>query len=269
MRLARDPPCVRTPLPCFSHPAFLSIHCTTASSSAAADGPISYMAIGLWIVRRSSWRQALVVSAAAVVLGLVISWLLYAPFSGWTTLPRMLHERSLFLANSPWQVLNYVLISQKGWPKDTTMQLTTRLPTVLFVVTAIGTSMWMLDYRPHRWRRSPPPDWADDRLLWRTLAILGLLYLLVGSFWFQHWYVLWALAPAALLPDSKITQVVLPWLSLGALSANVVSDFVRTTMSKGDVRTGIHTLVVVLIWIPATLAVVLVAGWQRLRQSAE
>jgi hypothetical protein len=38
-------------------------------------------------------------------LALLLSWLLYAPFGGWGTLPRMLAERSIFLANSPWHVL--------------------------------------------------------------------------------------------------------------------------------------------------------------------
>ncbi len=211
-------------------------------------------AIGLWIVRRRGWLRAIVVSTAAVAIGVLLSWLLYAPFDGWSTLPRMLHERSIFLANSPWHVIYYVLYIQRHWPKELVLGLTVQLPTLLFVVSAVLVALWMLDFRPYRWKRSPTPDWGDERMLWRTIVVLSLLYLLVGSFWFQHWYVLLVLAPAALLPDSRFTRVVLPCLSFGALSANVVADFVRTPMPKTMQRTRLYTLVVLLIWMPAIIA---------------
>ncbi len=211
-------------------------------------------AIGLWIVRRRGWLRTIGVSTAAGVIGLLLSWLLYAPFEGWSTLPRMLHERSIFLANSPWHVIYYVLYIQRHWPKEMVLGLTVQLPTLLFVVSAVLVALWMLDFRPNRWKRSPAPDWGDERMLWRTIAGLSLLYLLVGSFWFQHWYVLWVLAPAALLPDSILTRVVLPCLSFGALSANVVADFVRTPMPKAAPRTRLYALVVLVIWMPALIA---------------
>ena len=226
-------------------------------------------AIGLWIVRRRGWLRTLGVSTAAVVIGVLLSWLLYAPFDGWSTLPRMLHERSIFLANSPWHVIYYVLTIQRHWPKEMALGLTVQLPTLLFFVSAVLVALWMLDFRPTRWKRSPAPDWSDDRMLWRTMAGLSLLYLLVGSFWFQHWYVLLVLAPAALLPDSRLTRVVLPCLSLGALSANVVADFVRTPMPKTAPRTRLYTLVVLLIWMPALIAGGLAESFRFIRHRKE
>ncbi len=103
-------------------------------------------------------------------------------------------------------------------------------------------------------------DGAEDRLLWRTLAVLTLFYLAVGSFWFQHWYVVWLLAPAVLLADGRLTQRVLPWLAGGALAANVVADFLATATPKGAPLTDVHIWTVALIWVPALLAVLFEVG---------
>ena len=43
-------------------------------------------------------------------------------------------------------------------------------------------------------------------MLWHALLVVSMLYLVVGSFWFQPWYVLWVIAPAALLPGSRFTR---------------------------------------------------------------
>ena len=181
--------------------------------------------VGLWLVRRCGWRRAIALGAAAFAVGLLLSWLLYAPFDGWGSLPRMLTERAAYLANSPWRVLYLFLSVQRGWPVELVRRLTVQLPTALFAAGAVLVSLWMLDFRPRRWQAAPAPDWRDDRLLWRTVALVTLLYLVVGSFWFQHWYLVWVLAPAALLPDSLLTRALLPWLGFGALSANVISAF--------------------------------------------
>ena len=62
--------------------------------------------VGLWLVRRCGWRRAMGLGAAAAAVGLLLSWLLYAPFGGWGSLPRMLTERAAYLANSPWRILH-------------------------------------------------------------------------------------------------------------------------------------------------------------------
>jgi hypothetical protein len=212
--------------------------------------------IGLWIVRRCGWRRAIGLALAATGIGLLLSWLLYAPFGGWGTLPRMLAERSIFLANSPWHVLSYHLYVRLQWPYLAVWRLTVQASTWLFVSAAVLLSLWLLDFRPRRWRQSPAQDWSDERVLWRAVTMISLLYLLVGAFWFQHWYVLWVAAPAALIPDSRFTRSLLPWLGFGALSANVASAHLLAAVPRGQPRTGIYSLIVAIIWGPIALAAI-------------
>ncbi|MCO6451458.1 MAG: DUF2029 domain-containing protein [Caldilineales bacterium] len=211
-------------------------------------------AVGLWLVRRLGWRRALIFGILGAAGAALLSWLLYLPFGGWDSLPRMLHERGLFLANSPWRVLHSFLIYDRGWTAADARPLTARLPNLLFLVAAVLIALWMLDFRPRRWKSAPAPDWSDDRLLWRTIVAVFMLYLVVGAFWFQHWYVLWVLVPAALLPDTTLTRRLLPWLGFGALSANVVGDFALAPLPKGQSKTGVHALIVAMIWGPFLLA---------------
>ena len=213
--------------------------------------------VGLWLVRRCGWRRAIGLGAAAVAVGLLLSWLLYAPFGGWGSLPRMLAERAAYLANSPWRVLYLFLSIQRGWPIELVRRLTVQLPTALFAAGAVLVSLWLLDFRPRRWQAAPAPDWRDDRLLWRTVAAVTLLYLLVGSFWFQHWYLVWVLAPAALLPDSLLTRWLLPWLGFGALSANVISAFAPALAPEPLSKIAVAALIVAVIWTPMLIA----GGW--------
>jgi hypothetical protein len=64
-------------------------------------------------------------------------------------------------------------------------------------------------------------------LLWRGSAAVTLAYLLIGSFWFQHWYLLWVLAPAALLPANRWALTFLPAYCLGALWSDLANIFLR------------------------------------------
>jgi len=208
----------------------------------------------LWLVRRCGCWRTLGLVTAATATGLLLSWLLYAPFGGWNSLPRMLNERAAFLSNSPWQVLREILISWRNWPTETARQVVVRLSLVLYAVGAVLLSLWMLDFRPRRWKAAPPPDWNDDRLLWHAVMGVSFLYLLIGSFWFQHWYLMLALAPAALLPDSRLTRWFLPWLGFGALSANVVGAFAPASMLRGQARVGFFALIVLMIWAPMLIA---------------
>lgn len=219
--------------------------------------------IGLWIVRRCGWRRALGLALAASAIGLLISWLLYAPFGGWGTLPRMLAERSIFLANSPWHVLFHLLYVRLQWPYLLVWRLTVQASTWLFVSAAVLLSLWLLDFRPQRWKQSPAQDWNDERILWRAVTMISLLYLVVGAFWFQHWYVLWVAAPAALIADSRFTRSLLPWLGFGALSANVASAYLLAAVPRGQPRTGVYSLIVATIWAPIALAAI-AGGWSRI-----
>jgi hypothetical protein len=211
-------------------------------------------AFALWILRRWGWRRAVGIGLASILAGLCVSWLLYAPFGGWGTLPRMLHERSLYLANSVWRLFYNLFYNNLHWPKELARRLTIDLPTGLFAAGAFLLPMWMLNFRPVRWRKPPLAPGEDDCQLWGVLAAVSLFYLTAGSFWFQHWYVLWVLAPAVLLPDSRFTRSVLPWLSFGALSANVVVDFLLAILPVPPPAIGMDLLTVAIIWGPVLVA---------------
>jgi len=211
-------------------------------------------ACALCIVRRGGWRLALKIGLASIVSGLVLSWFLYAPFGGWSTLPRMLDERSRFLANSGWRILHYQLIYRRGWTEENALQLSTGLSNGLFATGALIIPLWMFNFRPQRWRSDPIVPAEEGPLLWRVLTTISMLYLLIGSFWFQHWYVLWILAPAVLLSNSRFTRYMLPWLVFGALSSNVAMSFLLDTMLKNMPRIVNYISVVVIIWGPLLIA---------------
>jgi hypothetical protein len=208
----------------------------------------------LWIVRQWGWRRALKIGLIAVVGGLALSWLLYAPFGGWQTLPRMLHERSLFLANSVWRILEYDLIYNRHWPQSTAHAFSVGLPTWLFAAGALLIPLWTFDFRPKRWQSASTLLEDGERRLWYTLTAVSLLYLVVGSFWFQHWYVLWILASAVLLPDNRFTRSMLPWLVFGALASNAAMDFLLASVLKTSAPLYKYVWTVVILWTPVLLA---------------
>jgi hypothetical protein len=204
----------------------------------------------LWIVWRYGWRLALKIGLASAASGLALSWLLYAPFGGWQTLPRMLEERAAFLANSLWAILKEWLKNAWGWSTESAIRLSTRLPNWLFSLSVLLAALWMFNFRPKRWRNAPISLEEAYRTLWRALVVVSMLYLVLGSFWFQHWYVLWVLAPAVLLPESLFTRSVLPWLGFGALSSNVAMDFLFATAIKTAPPITGNILSVGIIWGP-------------------
>ena len=95
-----------------------------------------------------------------------------------------------------------------------------------------------------------------------------MFYLLVGSFWFQHWYVLWALAPAVLLPDSHLTRTTLPWLAFGALSSNVIMSFLLATLLKTEPRIFRYISEVTIVWGPVFIisAIFFLIQWREKRK---
>jgi hypothetical protein len=169
----------------------------------------------LELLRRHGWWRALGAGTAALLILAPLSWLLYAPLGGWATLPRMLAERVRLSANSVAYAL-YWLLQRAGWDELAAWQVTARGATLLFVLAAL----------PLLWRfwRAPLAQPRSDARLWRAASRLTLLYLAVGSFWFQHWYVLWALAPAVLAPEHRLARVTLPLCTLLALWLHLAID---------------------------------------------
>ncbi len=174
--------------------------------------------LGLWMARRCGWWRALCISGVVGALALVLSWLLYAPLGGWATLPRMLSERVRLVANSPAFVVYWVLQSYAGWSEVAAWRLTTQAATGLFLVVAgvLLARFWIAI------ENTPEPD---DAVLWRGSIAIMMAFLIVGSFWFWHWYLLWVVVLATLLPTSRFTTTVLPIGCLGGLWLSIASDF--------------------------------------------
>ncbi len=208
-----------------------------------------------WIFWQWGWRQTLKIVFASGVCGILLSWLLYVPFGGWQTLPRMLTERSQFLSNSIWQILEYSLRQWGHWPLSSSLQLSATLPTLLFAVGAVLSCLWMFDLWPKGWGRTRFLPGNPDQRLMSALTFVGLLYLAIGSFWFQHWYILWVLAPAALRPETRLTRSLLPWLAFGALSSNLTNDYILTTTLKSAWPMWKYLIAVATIWIPFLIAI--------------
>jgi hypothetical protein len=196
--------------------------------------------LGLWLLRRCGWMRALRISVLALALALPLSWLLYTPFGGWATLQRMLQERARLLINSTADLVYRLMQERFGWSEPVAWRTTTQAATLLFFAVAAGILAWFWWADRHAAMQAPPiarslgdiPSGvlaeAPDALLWRGSLAVTLAYLLVGSFWFQHWYLLWALAPAVLLPASRWTHTLLPAYCLGALVSNLANSFARS-----------------------------------------
>ncbi|MBW7884881.1 MAG: DUF2029 domain-containing protein [Caldilineaceae bacterium] len=206
-------------------------------------------AVGLWLVRQMGWRRALTYSLATAAIGLLLSWSLYTPLGGWETLPRMVSERSRYVANSLHHVA-YRLLWERGMAASTLHDITIYWPSLFYVLFAVFTSIGLLGVR-----RVPAAGARhEDERLWRAVVVLNGTYLLIGSFWFQPWYCLWVLAPAVLMPQSRFTRHVLPWLALGSLWSNVVADYLPQFYPPPLNRTQRVISVVTVTWLPAVLA---------------
>jgi hypothetical protein len=197
--------------------------------------------LGLWLLRRCGWMHTLRICALALVFMLPLSWLLYAPLGGWVTLRRMLQERARLLINSPADLVYRLLQERFGWSELDAWRVTTQAATLAFFAIAAGILAWFWWADRHAMTQarlttdntagegsnahlaSEPPD----ALLWRGAMAVTLAYLLIGSFWFQHWYLLWVLTPAVLLPDSRWALTLLPAYCLGAFWSNLTNSFAR------------------------------------------
>jgi hypothetical protein len=214
--------------------------------------------LGLWMVRRCGWWRAIRISSMTGVLALVLSWLLYAPLGGWGTLPRMLGERVRLIANSPAFVVYWVLQTYAGWSEAAAWQVTTQAATVLFFILA---GLLLARF----WRTIGNNPKPDDAVLWRGGIAVTMAFLLVGSFWFWHWYLLWVVVLAALQPTSRFTTTVLPICCAGALWLYIASDVL---IRRGRVATVIAPTdgLSRITWIGLVVGtLVLVALWRAMR----
>lgn len=215
--------------------------------------------LGLWLARCCGWSRAIRIGSVAGVVALILSWLLYTPLGGWATLPRMLGERVRLIANSPAFVVYWALQWYAGWSEVAAWRLTAQAATALFFMLA---GVLLVRF----WRTIENTAEPDDTLLWRAGIAVTMAFLLVGSFWFWHWYLLWVVVLAALLPTSRFTTTVLPISCLGALWFAIASDFLIRRGRAATVIAPIDSLNR-LTWIGlAVSAFVLVALWRAMRR---
>jgi hypothetical protein len=217
--------------------------------------------MGLWMARRCGWWRTIRIGGAAFALALALSWLLYAPLGGWATLPRMLGERVRLIANSPAFVAYWALQAYGGWSEGAAWRATTQAATLLF----LGIAGWLL---LRFWRATGTSPDLDDALLWQGGIALTMAFLLVGSFWFWHWYLLWVLVLAALLPTSRFTAAVLPACCLGAMWLYIATDVLLRLWRPSTIVTPIDGLDT-LIWIGLGIGTAaLPALWRTMRRAS-
>jgi hypothetical protein len=227
--------------------------------------------LAVWLVQRCGWWRAIRSSVSALVVAIPLSWLLYAPLGGWATLPSMLRERARLLVNSPANLVYRVLQERWQWSEVDAWRVTTQGATVVFFVIAAAVLIWF--WWSHRqlgrdrpWMAGDDPEGRADALLWYGCVIVTLVYLLVGSFWFQHWYLLGVLAPAALLPTSWWSRTLLPAYCLGALWSDLANSFMSNLPGRPLSTTQVSAVNVLAQVLPllSVLALTLL-GWRVLK----
>jgi hypothetical protein len=194
----------------------------------------------VWLWRRDGVWRTVMSGAIVAVLGAGLSWLLYQPLGGWGTLAKNLYERSILSANSIGELAYLYVRFGLGVERYAAQIPVGRAMLLFFAVLAGGFMLrWML--------RRPLPTPAA---LGELGAVIALLYLSIGSFWFQSWYVIWVIALAALSPDSILNRRTVPVYSGMVLLAAVGADYARH--SNPQMLTGwqVSTLVVVCMLVP-------------------
>jgi hypothetical protein len=210
--------------------------------------------------KAKSLKSKLLDVGLTLLIALPLSWLLYKPFGGWESLTRWLADRAPLFTTSL-GALFYTEAQQIGWDTRSAARAASLGTTALFALFALPV-LWRIR-RPNghdiscpfgrrgtiyrapttdtETRRRPATDDGQrttdslrntqcEAILWRAMRDCALLYLLLGAYWFQEWYLLWALAPAALVPTDRTSRYSIPALSLGALWSNLVVDF----LSRGS-----------------------------------
>jgi Glycosyltransferase family 87 len=162
---------------------------------AAVAGPI--LLVAAWRAGPSARREAVtgIALAAVMVVGA------YAPFFGGLSTFQGLDRGSIFSA-SPAELL-VIALEGVGWPLDRAMTVARVLSVGAFVALAL-LQLWGV------WRGRLPV----------ASAVAGVLfaYLVVGSQWFNPWYLLWLMPLAIVAPDRRIRVLALAFATLAPLT---------------------------------------------------
>ncbi|MSQ61899.1 MAG: DUF2029 domain-containing protein [Dehalococcoidia bacterium] len=203
--------------------------------------------VALYLLRRRRVRDLILGFALAGVFTVAV----YAPlWAGSATFDALRDEGNRFTA-SPVAMLAVLLEGPRT--RETAETIASSLGLALFgLITLIATV---------RWLRSP----GDDVAAMSGYAMLA--YLLVGMFWFQAWYLLWLLVPAAFSLDRRlwITTAVFTW---SAMMVYVVTNFGWYVWWAGrpDDR-SMQILAPFVVHLPALLALIGPPGFSLVRRS--
>lgn len=140
---------------------------------------------GLWLLRsRGLWR-GLVRVAMGLLAGAALIWLAYQPFDGWNLLVVMAQRRGWWPANSWTAALFFALRDGARVPHPVVVRWVIGGAFALFATLAGIVTLRVRELRLAAWA-------------------VTLIYLLVGSSWFQPWYATWLIALAALIPGRRV-----------------------------------------------------------------
>jgi hypothetical protein len=200
----------------------------------------------LWLIGARGWRVMFKTALPVALLTLMLSWLAYQPLGGWATLPKNLQQRTALSTNSLGELVNLVLFYGLGWEKQAAREPVSRVAGAAFALLAAPVLL--------TWLRRTSADAHENQ---RRALGLVLLYLLVGSYWFQPWYVLWPLALIACVPQvhwrrrERITLI----LSASAPLAALLGDFARAQPDATRLAPWvISALVIALMFVPLLTA---------------
>jgi hypothetical protein len=177
----------------------------------------------LWVAWRCGWREALQHGLACAAIALPASWLLYAPLGGWETLPRNIYERGLLSSNSIGELAQWVLRNNFGMARFEAQRWVSRASTLVFVLIA-GIVLLRCSFELAR-KKSARAVAHKAFNLTHICLIIVLIYLCIGSFWFQAWYGVWPIALATLWPNRAKALWVVGGFGCGVLLGAACADY--------------------------------------------
>lgn len=209
----------------------------------------------VWLIVRRGWKKAFISALCAIAIALPVSYLLYLPLGGWGTLPRNFFERGLLSTNSLGELIYLALRLGVGWYRFESQQAAARIASLVFVgVSGLYLLYWLLGSRRKNLR---------DTEFARLCLTVTMIYLVVGSFWFQAWYLMLPIALAA-IKDNNFAEsppgLALPTLCASAMIAVLLSDFLRAISPPILEGWQVSALVVAMILLPAVCVVVVRKG---------
>ena len=146
-------------------------------------------------------------SALGALVGAALIWLVYRPFGGWQYLLLMAQHRAWWPANGWTAALFFALRDGAKWPHAIAVRWIIGGASALFMAVA-----GLLLRRLHELRL----------MAWAVIVA----YLLIGSHWFQPWYVTWAIALAAVLTSRRVANYTLLLSGFMLLHPIILSYFV-------------------------------------------